>query len=201
MDRPDGRRPALNGGSANASAGSSTVSFASVSVTTTAPTPPTPSPTSLAPPPGYTASQMIFDDKFLSPTLDPTKWIPQIADGWGIWRQSVPAPYSAIDAGGYDIDYDDPYPQQGTNTTGLHTVTGNGLRLIATPSNRFPGYTWASGAVTTHGLYSFSGGYVQIRAKMPDSRSGMWAWPLVAGGRAGNRPSRVRLYLGVGKPE
>jgi len=73
------------------------------------------------------------------------------------------------------MEYYDPYPQQGTNTTGLHTVTGNGLRLIATPSNRFPGYTWASGAVTTHGLFSFSGGYVQIRAKMPDSSSGMWA--------------------------
>ena len=35
MDQPDGRRPALNGGSASTSAGSSTVSFASVSVTTT----------------------------------------------------------------------------------------------------------------------------------------------------------------------
>jgi len=73
------------------------------------------------------------------------------------------------------MEYYDPYPQQGTNTTGLHTVTGNGLRIIATPSNRFPGYRWASGAVTTKGLFSFSGGYVQIRAKMPNSSSGMWA--------------------------
>ena len=192
---------ALDGGSADASAGSSTVSFASVSVTTTGADPTTLSPTSLAPPPGYTASQMIFDDKFLNPTLDSTKWIPQIADEWGIWHKSVPAPYSAINAGGYQINYDDPYPQQGTNTTGLHVVTGNGLRIIATPSNRFPGYTWASGAVTTHGLFSFSGGYVQIRGEDARFEFGDVGVPLVSGGRVGNRPSRVRQYLGVGKPE
>ena len=46
MDRPDGRGPALNGGSASASAGSSTVSFASVSVTTTSVQPDTATPTS-----------------------------------------------------------------------------------------------------------------------------------------------------------
>ena len=96
----------------------------------------------------------------------------------------MPAPYSAINPGSYDTDYFDPYPQQGTNTTGPHVVTGNGLRIIATPSNRFPGYTWASGAITTHGLFYLPGGYVQVRAKMPDSRSGMWAglWFLEGGG-------------------
>lgn len=137
----------------------------------------------LSPPAGYTTSQLIFDDTFQQPTLDSTKWIPQIADGWGIWRKTVPAPYSAIDSGSFQTNYYDPYPQQGTNTTGPHVVTGNGLRLIATPSSKFPGYTWASGVVCTHGLFYFHGGYVQFRAKMPDSRSGMWAglWFLEGG--------------------
>ena len=138
----------------------------------------------LPPPPGYSASQLVFDDQFLLPALDSTKWIPQIADAFGIWRQSVPPPYSAPNSGSFSVAYFDPFPQQGSDTTGPHVVTGNGLRLIATPSRMFKGYSWAGGVVCTHGLFYFTGGYVQFRAKMPDSRTGMWAalWFLEGGG-------------------
>jgi beta-glucanase (GH16 family) len=149
----------------------------------------------LAPPPGYSASQLVFDDQFLLPALDSTKWIPQIADASGIWRQSVPPPYSAPNSGSFSVQYFDPFPQQGTNQTGPHVVTGNGLRLIATPSRMFKGYTWASGVVCTHGLFYFTGGYLQVRAKMPDARTGMWAalWLLEGGGEIDLQESGFRL--------
>jgi hypothetical protein len=140
---------------------------------TTTPPPPPPS-TDLAPPAGYAASQIIFEDKFNASTLDSTKWIPQIADENGIWRKTVPAPYSACDAGSYDAEYYDP----------AQVSTGSGLRIQAEPSTAFAGYSWKSGAITTHGKFTFTGGYAQIRAKMPDSSSGMWAglWFLEGGG-------------------
>jgi beta-glucanase (GH16 family) len=144
--------------------------------------------TDLPPPAGYTSAQLIWEDKFLSPTLDSTKWIPQEASNVGIWNDEghLPMPYSGPDAGGYMLEYYDPYPSAyGTNTTGPHTVTGSGLRLIATPSSRYSslGYSWASGCITTQGKFAFQGGYVQIRAKMPDSSTGAFGalWLLNGG--------------------
>lgn len=128
----------------------------------------------LAPPARYQTNQLIFEDRFLSPTLDSQKWIPQIADQFGIWRKNVPAPFSAPDMGGFDAEFFDP----------AQVITGSGLKIRAQRDNRFSGYSWRSGCITTHGLFKFQGGYVQIRAKMPDSSSGMWGglWFLEGGG-------------------
>lgn len=126
-------------------------------------------------PAGYKSDMIIFEDRFLGTTIDNTKWIPQIADKSGIWRKSVPAPYSASNSGGFDAEYFDP----------ANITTGpSGLKLTATRSTKFPDYSWASACICTHGLFYFSGGYVQIRAKIPDCRSGMWAglWFLEGGG-------------------
>jgi hypothetical protein len=128
--------------------------------------PPTPPQLALAPPPGYTANLLIFEDRFSGPSLDSSKWIPQIADQNGIFRQSVPAPYSATNAGGYNAEFYDP----------AHVLTGpSGLSLIATRDSTFPGYSWRSACVSTHGLFYLQSGYLQFRARFPDSSSGMWA--------------------------
>jgi hypothetical protein len=148
-------------------------------------------PTGLAPPSGYTPSLLYFEDRFLASTLDSSKWIPQVADQNGIWRQSVPAPYSASNAGGFNAEFFDP----------AHAVTGAGLDLVATKGSPFAGYTWRSACVSTHGLFAFQSGYAQFRAKMPNSVSGMWAaiWFLEGGaeidlqgsGYLGANPNRM----------
>ncbi|RUW66006.1 hypothetical protein, partial [Mesorhizobium sp. M4B.F.Ca.ET.049.02.1.2] len=129
---------------------------------------------SLPPPTGYTTSQLIFEDTFAGHSLDSTKWIPAIADQNGIWQQSVPSPYSAMNAGGFDAEYFDP----------AQISTGpSGLKIVATRSNRFAGYAWKSGAICTHGKFSFAGGYAQIRMKQPDVSTGGWPgfWHLEGG--------------------
>jgi hypothetical protein len=121
--------------------------------------------TGLTPPAGYTANLLTFEDRFLNSNLDTTKWIPQIADQNGIWRQSVPAPYSASNSGGNNAEFYDPQ----------HAITGGGLNLVATRDTSFAGYSWRSGCISSHGLFYLRSGYVQVRARFPDSSSGMWA--------------------------
>src|SRR5271157_4408678 len=114
--------------------------------------------TALSAPPGYTWAQLIFDDQFPGTTLNTNKWFPGIGDPtFGPYRRSVTAPYTAWDAGGDDQQYVDPYPAAyGTNTNGPHTVVNNGvLQLIATPSTKFNGYTWAVGTVSTFSTFTF----------------------------------------------
>jgi beta-glucanase (GH16 family) len=125
---------------------------------------PTPPP-ALTPPSGYTANQLIFEDRFLSSSLDTSKWIPQFANQNGVVDTSVPTPYSANPVGGYDAEFFDPG----------HIATGAGLAITATTDTSIAGYNWRSGCITTHGLFSFTGGYAQFRVKSPDSSSGMWA--------------------------
>ncbi len=132
--------------------------------TQTLPPPPAVS-SGLSAPQGYAASLLTFEDRFLNSSLDATKWIPQIADQNGIWRQSVPAPYSAPNSGGYEAQFYDPQ----------HAITGGGLNLVATKDSSFAGYSWRSGCVSSHGLFYLPSGYVQVRARFPDSSSGMWA--------------------------
>lgn len=145
---------------------------------------------SLPPPPGYTKSQLIFEDTFTSPSLDTSKWNPWLGDdNYGRWgdQGALPSPYSGMNcnstcSNSYQIMHYDPYPYgYGTNTTGSHLLGGgNGnLSLVARPSSYFSrlGYSWASAAVTTYGkaYLPAAGGYVQWHAKMPDSRYGAWA--------------------------
>lgn len=147
----------------------------------------------LAAPAGYSPALLVFEDRFQAASLDSSKWIPEIADQNGVWRQSVPAPFSASNAGGFNAEFFDPG----------RVVTGNGLSLVATRDTSFAGYSWRSGVVTTHGKFSFNGGYAQFRAKMPDSSSGMWASifflegganiGLQASGFLGANPNRMML--------
>jgi beta-glucanase (GH16 family) len=105
----------------------------------------------------------------------PKGWLPAIADGYGVWRKTVPAPYSAGDSGKFNAEYYDP----------ANLITGpDGLKIKTERSNKFSGYTWASGALTSHGAYYFKSGYINFKAKVPDSKNGMWGgfWFLEGGG-------------------
>jgi hypothetical protein len=155
---------------------------------------------SLPPPAGYSRTQLIFEDRFLSTSLNTTHWNPWMGDDtYGRWgdQGNLPSPYSSITncpgdscSGEYELDYADPYPYGfSTNTAGRHLVGGNGnLALIATPSSAagYLGYSWASATISSYGhvYLPATGGYVQWHAKMPDSRYGAWAalWMLSARG-------------------
>ncbi len=132
---------------------------------------------SLDPPAGYYAHALLFEDLFTGGSLDSTKWIPQIADQFGVWQANVPSGtrYSGVNAGNFDAEYFD--------ANQLATGVG-GLKITATRDTSFAGYTWKSGAISTHGKFSFTGGYVQIRMKQPDTTTGGWPclWCLEGGG-------------------
>ncbi len=142
-----------------------------------APAVPAPASTSgsMPAPAGY--SNLVFSDRFTGSSLDSSKWIPQIADQYGIWNDkgNLPNPLSAVgNHGGYNAEYGNP----------SEIAVGNGLTLNAHPDTSRSGYKWKAGYATTHGKFTFSGGYVQIKAKMPDSRTGGWGglWFLEGGG-------------------
>jgi hypothetical protein len=138
----------------------------------------------LSAPSGYVASQLIFEDTFLGPTLDTTKWNPGMGDdAFGRWtnRGALPAPDSGENSGSYQIQWEAP----GQITTG-----SAGLLLTAKPDGTKAGYTWVSGGVSTYGgkfHIPAAGGYLQISAKMPDSRYGAWPslWLLPSAGSDG----------------
>jgi hypothetical protein len=144
---------------------------------------------SMLPPPGY--SHLIFDDMFSGLTLNSTKWIPQIADQTGIWNDNgkLPYPYSAVgNEGKYNAEYG--------NTD--QVVVNNGLTLNAQRDNTFSGYSWKAGYIDTHNKFTFNQGFVQVRAKMPDSTTGGWAsiWFLEGGGEIDLQESG---YTGCGR--
>lgn len=129
----------------------------------------------MAPPHGY--SHLIFEDGFVGPTLDSTKWIPQIADQNGIWQNygALPNPLSAVgNAGKFKAEYGNP----------LEIAVRHGLTLTAHRDTSQKGYQWRAGYICTHGKFTFDHGYAQFRAKMPDSRTGGWGaiWFLEGGG-------------------
>ena len=152
-------------------------------------------PSTMSPPSGYTRGQLIFEDVFSTSSLDTTKWNPWWGqDSTGRWNDNgnLPSPYSGANAGSYDLDYADPYPSAySTNTTGNHLVTGGGgLQEIATPSSFFTsiGYTWASAALTSYGHWYIpaTGGYLQVRALLPDMSHGAWPALWLLPGNVGN---------------
>ena len=121
----------------------------------------------MPPPSGYQSSQLIFDDTFSGTTLDASKWNTYMTSGAadGDTWYGTPATWSAIGLPGGDNleDY-----------TPSHVVVNNGLNLVATAGSAQPGYAWTSGIVDTEGHFALSSGYIQVKAKIPDTSSGMW---------------------------
>lgn len=123
--------------------------------------------TTMSAPSGY--SNEIFDDTFSGTTLNSSKWIPEMSDPGTIWCGADNIPCNGINsevgpAGQYNAEY-------GSSS---EVSVDNGLTLNAQRSSAIPDYTWVAGYISTYNKFDFSSGYVQIRAKMPDSSTGAW---------------------------
>lgn len=143
---------------------------------------------SMPPPTGYSISKQNFLEQFTGTTLDTSVWQTNMGDStYGTWQDSgkLSNPYSAVsnDNGGsaFNSEYGDP----------AEVSVNYGLKLQAEPSSVFSGqsnglqyYTWKAGYLRTVDQSFFSGGYVQILAKQPDSSAGMWPalWFMNGGG-------------------
>lgn len=129
----------------------------------------------MVPPAGYSAEQLIFDDKFSGTSLDTTKWTTLLGAEGGVWNDVgiLPAPYSgpndtAHGGSGFDLAMFGP----------SQVSVDNGLTLTAQRNtNQWAStFPWISGVVTTEGKFTLptTGWYVQVKAKMPNMSDGMW---------------------------
>ncbi len=77
-------------------------------------------------------------------------------------------------------------------------TVNNGLNLTMVPDSRYSslGYANRSGVVTSHGRFTFSSGYVQIKARMSDTSRGGWPaiWFIDPNDRGGSQ--EIDLYEG-----
>lgn len=130
----------------------------------------------LPPPPGYSEQALVFSDAFSSAALDRSSWNTYIAsrasDGW---------PWNSNDKGGSGVEnpsnivtleYDEP-SQVRIRPSGL-TITAEERPTEGVLGGAPELYSWRSGVVTTYGHFEFTGGFVEIRAKMP---TGAGIWP------------------------
>ena len=119
----------------------------------------------MPPPPGYTGSQLIFEDQFAGNTLDSSKWTTYMAgQGGSCWNCSgLPAGDSAAGTGTHETYFS---PSQ--------DVVNGGLSLDMVPDFSHSGYLTRSGVVTTYQRFSLTSGYIQIKAQLPDSSGGGW---------------------------
>jgi len=123
--------------------------------------------TGMAPPAGYAAAQLIFDDHFTGTSLNSARWNTAIGgQGDPTWNSDgLPAGDSA--AGTY-------FHQ--TYFSPSQVTVHNGLNLTMVPDTTYSslGYGYRSGVVTSYDKFTLTSGYVQIKAKMPDESRGVW---------------------------
>ena len=120
----------------------------------------------MAPPAGYSASQLIFDDQFSGTSLNSAHWNTFMVGQGGIWNpHGLPAGDSATGIKTHQTYFS---PSQ--------VAVNNGLTLTMVPDTKYSslGYRYRSGVVTTDHKFALRGGYVQIKAKMSDVSLGGW---------------------------
>jgi len=124
-------------------------------------------PSGMAPPAGYSAGQRIFDDQFPGTSLNSAHWNTFMAgQGGQFWNsEGLPAGDSAPGTFFHQTYFS---PAQ--------VRVNDGLTLTMVPDTRYSslGYSYRSGVVTTDHKFALRGGYVQIKAKMPDASLGGW---------------------------
>ena len=179
-----------------------TTTTAPPTTTTTAPT--TPAGSALTAPPGYNSSELVFNDTAAAPSLNTSEWNTYITSAG-----AADQPWNSNGEGGsgvaatspdYNADYD--LPGQVSEANGVIDI-----RATETPTEGMLGgspslYPFASGVVSTYGKFEFTGGYVQIEAKMPGG-DGMWPglWMLPGSGATGVTTSdnfEVDIFEGGG---
>jgi beta-glucanase (GH16 family) len=123
--------------------------------------------TGMAPPTGYSAGQLVFDDQFTGTSLNSAHWNTVMrGQGNSSWNSDdLPAGDSAAGTNVHQTYFS---PRQVT--------VNNGLDLTMVPDTKYSslGYGYRSGVVTSHDKFTLTSGYVQIKAKMSDSSRGGW---------------------------
>jgi len=121
----------------------------------------------LAPPAGYSASQLIFDDQFSGTSLNAAHWNNFMGgQGGQFWNSDgLPAGDSAPGTFFHQTYFS---PSQ--------VRVNDGLTLTMVPDTTYSslGYRYRSGVVTTDHKFALRSGYVQIKARMPDASMGGW---------------------------
>jgi beta-glucanase (GH16 family) len=150
-------------------------------------------PSGTSPPARHTSKQLIFEDRFSGTNLDTSKWNTYIGSEGIRWndRGLLPAPYSGPNT---------PLKEEIAMFAPSQVGVDNGLTLTAQQNTNLlsRAYPWISGVVTTEGKFSLpaSGWYVQVKAKMPDSRYGMWPAIWFERGPAGLPDNELDLQEG-----
>ena len=121
----------------------------------------------MAPPAGYSAGQLIFDDQFSGTSLNAARWNTfMVGQGGAPWNShGLPAGDSATGPH-FHLTFFSP----------SQVRVNNGLTLTMVPDTKYSslGYRYRSGVVTTGGKFTLRSGYVQIKAEMPDASGGGW---------------------------
>lgn len=123
--------------------------------------------TGMAPPTGYSADQLIFDDQFAGTALNSARWN-TFMSGQGDWPWNAEGLPTGDSAAGTQFHQTYFSPSQ--------IAVNDGLTLTMVPDSSYSslGYRYRSGVVTTDGKFTLQGGYVQIKARMSEASSGGW---------------------------
>jgi beta-glucanase (GH16 family) len=121
----------------------------------------------MAPPSGYSAGQLVFDDQFPGTALNSAYWNTfMTGQSDQVWNSDgLPAGDSAPGTHFHQTYFS---PSQVT--------VNDGLTLTMVPDTKYAslGYEYRSGVVTTGHKFILRSGYVQIKAKMSDASQGGW---------------------------
>jgi beta-glucanase (GH16 family) len=141
----------------------------------------------------------LFSDDASGSSIDDSRWVTFLNSGAGdnsVWNSNGRGGSSpANPSPDYDAEYD--LPGQVSEANGFIDI-----RAARTPTDGVldgspTAYPFASGVVSTYGKFEFTGGYVQIRAKMP-SGSGLWPglWMLPGKGATSADNFEIDIFEG-----
>lgn len=149
-------------------------------------------------PAGFASSQLLLNDQFSGTSLNTSNWNPYITSA-----AANGAPWNSNGSGGSgtenpSLDYDSEYflPSQLMVSNGL-TIEADETPVLGMLESTPVTYPWTSGAVSSYGKFEFSGGYLQIVAKMP-AGDGMWPglWMLPGAGNSDGDNYEIDLFEG-----
>jgi Glycosyl hydrolases family 16 len=127
------------------------------------------------PPPAYASKKLLFNETAAGSSISSSRWNTFITSGDSenlAWNSNGTGGSSPANASpDYDAEYD--LPGQVAEAHGVIDI-----RATRTPTEGMLGgvstiYPFASGVLCTYGKFEFTGGYVQIEAKVPGG-AGLW---------------------------
>lgn len=155
-------------------------------------------PRSLAAPPGYTAQDLRFNFSASGSAANPMAWHTFItsagADGVP-WNTNGKGGSSPASYPNYDAEYD--LPNQVSEAAGVIDIRATKTATEGLLGDEPTVYPFASGVLCSYGKLEFTGGYVQIEAKMP-SGAGLWPglWMLPGAGASNGDTYEIDIFEG-----